>query len=96
MEMYFFCFYQLQVKKEKLYHHVIIKAKDEGDVVRNLITKDYQYYLRAVSPVYLTEKDKDNPVFKHLIFDGESLVARIRENSINQTNNKPSKSHESS
>jgi hypothetical protein len=95
MELYFFCFYQIRVKKEILYHHVIIKAKAEKDVVKNLITKDYSYYLRTVSPVFLTEKDKDNMIIKHLIFDGESLVARMKENSFNQTNNKPSKSHES-
>lgn len=95
MELYFFCFYQIQLKKEKLYHHVIIRAKSENDVIKNLINKDYQYFLRTVSPIYLKEKDRENTVIKHLIFDGESLVARMKENS-NTTNNKPSKSHESS
>lgn len=93
MELYFFCFYQVQVKKEKLYHHVIIKADKETDIIKNLITKDYQYFLRAVSPMTLNEEAKENPVIKHLIYDGESLVARMRQKS--NPHHKPSQTNES-
>ncbi len=94
--LYFFCFYQIQIKKEKLYHHVIIKAKAENDLVKNLITKDYQYFLKAVSPMQLNEDAIENSIIKHLIWDGESLVARMKENSFNPNHiHKPSKKNES-
>lgn len=94
-ELYFFCFYQIQVRKEKLYHHVIIKAEAEKDIVKNLITKDYQYFLRAVSPLHLSKDAKENAVIKHLIFDGESLVARMKQKSFSNNQNQPSQTNES-
>ena len=94
MELYFFCFYQIQVISQKLYHHVLIKADNESDIAKNLITKDYQYFLRSVSPVQLKEKDKENTIIKHLIWDGESLVARMKEKSF-KPHHKPSKTNES-
>jgi hypothetical protein len=94
--LYFFCFYQVQIKKEKLYHHVIIKAQSEDELVKNLLTKDYQYFLRSVSPMQLSVAALKNTVIKHLIWDGESLVARMKEKSFNPNHiHKPSKTNES-
>lgn len=93
--LYFFCFYQVQVRTEKLYHHVIIKAKGEDELVKNLITKDYQYFLRAVNPMQLSEAARESTVIKHLIWDGESLVAKMKKSNPNHTH-KPSKTNESS
>jgi hypothetical protein len=81
-EKYLYCRYNIDTLGPVLNHHVLIKYEDG---VESLITgaffKGCNYKLISSRECFFNEKDLAlDPIYKSLVFDGESLLSKLKRN----------------
>lgn len=82
-EKYLYCRYVVDTLGPVLNHHVLIKYEEGVEaLIGGAFFKGCTYKLLSTRECFFNEKDLAvDPIYKSLVFDGESLLSKFKRNS---------------
>lgn len=82
-EKYLYCRFNINTLGPVLYHHVLIKYEDGVEaLISRAFFKGCTYQLISTQECFFSEKDLIlDPIYKSLVFDGESLLSKFKRSS---------------